>query len=336
MFSCPIQIRLCDLDPFNHVNNGSQCHLLDYGRTQYFEHVFEMKINWLTFDLIVVHIEIDFKKPIRIHDKILCETDVYELGNSSIKMLQRLVNADTNEIMTVCHVVLVTFDREKNVSKPIPQEYRDKLADYEKPKIKNIIFDFGGVLIDWNPHYLIDEFDDHSREIQILFDIICSRTWNNNLDIGYSFPKACQELKDMFPKYEHVVQAMIDRWDEMLGKQYQKSVELIYKLKSKGYKIYGLSNWCQDTIHYAFEKFSFFKDFDGILVSGFEKIAKPNPKFYKLLLNKYDLKASESLFIDDRIENVEGARKVGISTILFDDENTIEKKVSQLIDSSFC
>ena len=126
MFSCPIQIRLCDLDPFNHVNNGSQCHLFDYGRTQFFEHLFDTKIDWLTFDLVIVHLEIDYKQPILIHDKIECETEVYELGRTSVKMVQRMVDAVTREVRTVCKSVLVCIDREHNVPKELPDYYKSK------------------------------------------------------------------------------------------------------------------------------------------------------------------------------------------------------------------
>lgn len=119
MFSCPIQIRMSDLDPFDHVNNGAQCNLFDYGRSQYFENLFNKEINWLTFDFVLVHVELDFKKPVRIHDKIVCETEAYEVGHTSFKMRQYLKNAVTDEILTVCHSVIVCIDREKNIPKEI-------------------------------------------------------------------------------------------------------------------------------------------------------------------------------------------------------------------------
>ena len=119
MFSCPIQIRMSDLDPFDHVNNGAQCNLFDYGRSQYFENLFKKEINWLTFDFVLVHVELDFKKPVKIHDKIVCETEAYEVGHTSFKMRQYLKNAVTDEILTVCHSVIVCIDREKNIPKEI-------------------------------------------------------------------------------------------------------------------------------------------------------------------------------------------------------------------------
>ena len=124
MFSCPIQIRMSDLDPFDHVNNGAQCNLFDYGRSQYFENLFKKEINWLTFDFVLVHVELDFKKPVKIHDKIVCETEAYEVGHTSFKMRQYLKNAVTDEILTVCHSVIVCIDRKKNIPKEISDDQK--------------------------------------------------------------------------------------------------------------------------------------------------------------------------------------------------------------------
>lgn len=123
-YSCPIQIRMSDLDPFNHVNNGYQMNFYDYGRTQFLEHATRQEIDWLTFDMVLVHVDIDFKKPIRIHDNIVCETLVQEIGRSSVKLKQCLRNVKTDEVMSTCGSVLVCIDREKNVSKPISDEMR--------------------------------------------------------------------------------------------------------------------------------------------------------------------------------------------------------------------
>lgn len=124
MFTCPIQIRMSDLDPFNHVNNGYQLNLYDYGRTQFLENAMQKEIDWLTFDMVLVHVEIDFKQPIHIHDKIVCETEVAEIGRSSVKLKQCLRNTETGEVMSTCGSVLVCIDREKNLSKPIPEDLK--------------------------------------------------------------------------------------------------------------------------------------------------------------------------------------------------------------------
>ena len=128
MFSCPIQIRMSDLDPYNHVNNGAQCNFFDMGRSRYFEHVFQSKIDWMTFKYVLVHVDLDFRKPVRFHDPIVCESHVIEMGNSSFKMEQCLKDAETGELKTLCHAVVVYFDREANRAERIPDNEREKLV----------------------------------------------------------------------------------------------------------------------------------------------------------------------------------------------------------------
>lgn len=123
-FGIPIQIRMSDLDPFNHVNNGIQCHYFDCGRGAYLEHVFQHPIDWSSLDLVLVHIDLDFHKPILINDHIVCETKIISVGNKSIKLIQQLRDSDTNVVKTTCHSVLVCIDRENGGSKPISEEYR--------------------------------------------------------------------------------------------------------------------------------------------------------------------------------------------------------------------
>lgn len=130
-FSVPIQIKMCDLDPFVHVNNGVQCNYFDYGRSQYFEHVFGTQIDWMTLDLVLVHIDLDFKSPIKIHDKINCETAIYQFGVKSFKMVQRLICTETGQVKSICHSVLAGFDREKETSLPINNAYKVAISKFE-------------------------------------------------------------------------------------------------------------------------------------------------------------------------------------------------------------
>ncbi|MCK9301621.1 MAG: acyl-CoA thioesterase [Bacteroidales bacterium] len=126
-----VQVRISDLDPFAHVNNGSQCHLFDYGRSKYFEAAFKSKINWTTMDLVLVHIDMDFLLPVNTIQNIICETCIYEIGNKSMKMIQRLVDEDDATIKTISKCVIASIDREKNVSKPISEFCRKSIQDFE-------------------------------------------------------------------------------------------------------------------------------------------------------------------------------------------------------------
>ena len=127
---------MSDLDPYNHVNNGAQCNFFDMGRSRFFEHKFQTPIDWLTFKYVLVHVDLDFRNPIRFHDDIVCESRVTEMGNSSFKMEQCLRDCKTGEIKTVCHCVVVYFDRETNKSERIPDADRQLLAS-EIPLVGN-------------------------------------------------------------------------------------------------------------------------------------------------------------------------------------------------------
>lgn len=130
-FSAPIQIKMCDLDPFAHVNNGVQCNYFDYGRSRYFESVFGERIDWLNMDMVLVHTELDFKSPIKIHDDVVCETAIYHIGNKSIAMIQQLRCAKTGIVKTVCKSVLAGFDRTIERSIPIQERYKEAIREFE-------------------------------------------------------------------------------------------------------------------------------------------------------------------------------------------------------------
>ncbi len=137
-FSIPIQIRMSDLDPFNHVNNGIQCSYLDLGRSAYIEEILGEKIDWLSIDLVLAHISLDFLIPINYGDQIICACKVTYLGNKSFKMIQHLIDTESGIIKTKSESVIVGLDREKLISIPIKQEYREKLKEFENQHDKNI------------------------------------------------------------------------------------------------------------------------------------------------------------------------------------------------------
>jgi acyl-CoA thioester hydrolase len=130
-FSVPIQIRMSDLDPFNHVNNGVQCSYFDYGRSAYIEAVLGEKIDWLAIDLVLAHISLDFLAPILYGDQIECACKVVHFGNKSFKMVQQLIDISTNTIKTRSNSVIVGLDRELLTAIPIRQIYREKLKAFE-------------------------------------------------------------------------------------------------------------------------------------------------------------------------------------------------------------
>ncbi len=130
-FSIPIQIRMSDLDPFNHVNNGVQCSYFDIGRSAYIEKILNEKIDWLQIDLVLAHISIDFISPINYGDTIECACKVVQIGNKSFKMIQYLIEKNQQIVKTKSESVIVGLDREKLIAIPIKDHYREKLKIFE-------------------------------------------------------------------------------------------------------------------------------------------------------------------------------------------------------------
>ena len=191
-------------------------------------------------------------------------------------------------------------------------------------KIQNIIFDFGGVLIDWNPIYLYGNVFETEEEMKHFLENVCRYEWNVLQDAGRPLSEATTLLQKEHPEFSEQIAYYYGRWEEMLGGTIDENVKLIKPLK-KRYKLYGLTNWSAETLPIAMERYSFFKDLDGIVVSGDEKIVKPNPKIYEILLDRYNLEAESSLFIDDNADNIETAKKIGFKTVHFTDEVNLEQ-----------
>ena len=196
-------------------------------------------------------------------------------------------------------------------------------------KIDTIIFDLGGVLIDWNPEYVfLDVFNGNREEMNWFFDNICTSDWNENQDAGYLIQHATEERIALFPEYEELIRMYYGRWVEMLGGAITETVDVLDKLiKSENYKVVALTNWSHETFPIALERFEFLHWFEGIVVSGVEKTRKPFKDIYDITLNRFNITAENSVFIDDNFKNIEAANEVGINGIHF---KNAEKLIEQL------
>jgi 2-haloacid dehalogenase len=196
-------------------------------------------------------------------------------------------------------------------------------------KTENIIFDFGGVLVDWNPRYLYKDYFKEDSEMEYFLKNICTEEWNLEQDRGRALAEGTTLLQNKFPEYKSLIQLFYDKWEVMLKSDIPETVALIYQLKQK-YKIYGLTNWSSETISIAYKRFDFFKEFNGIVVSGEEKIIKPDKEIFHLLLNRYHLNAEDTIFIDDNINNIETATEIGLYTIHFESTSQLEATLSSI------
>lgn len=194
--------------------------------------------------------------------------------------------------------------------------------------IRNIVFDFGGVLIDWNPRYFYKDVFDDAAEMEYFLKEICGPEWSQKQDAGLASIEATKELQDQHPEYRKEIGMFHKNIDIMIGGEIFENTKLLKPLKAK-YKLFGLTNWSDEYFPVVFDRYPFFKNFDGIVVSGQEKMVKPNKDIYKLLLNRYKLLANESLFIDDNMANVETAKELGFSTIHVNGNRSLEELLAK-------
>ena len=192
-------------------------------------------------------------------------------------------------------------------------------------QIKNIVFDFGGVLVDWNPRYLYDKYFGDAKQSQWFLDNICLYSWNLQMDGGKPFAEGVKELQAEHPEWAEAIAIYHTRWVEMMGGEVAGTADVLRSAKAAGYKIYGLTNWSAETFPMIRDTYPVFREFDGIVVSGEEHLLKPDAAIYRCLLERYALRAEESLFIDDNQDNVAAARAIGMEAVRFENAEQLEK-----------
>jgi 2-haloacid dehalogenase len=197
--------------------------------------------------------------------------------------------------------------------------------------INTIIFDLGGVLIDWNPRYVFDDnYFETEEKRQFFFNSVCTSDWNEEQDAGRSIVEATQLLVKQFPDWEKPIRDYYGRWTDMLNGPIHETVELFRELKEKdSYKMYALTNWQEGLFDIALVRYNFLHWFDGRVVSGEEKTRKPFPDFYQILLNRYGVDPGEAIFIDDNLRNVRAAEELGITSIHFQSTQQLRQKLEE-------
>ncbi len=198
-------------------------------------------------------------------------------------------------------------------------------------EIKAIIWDLGNVFIDWNPRYVFDALIEEEEKRTYFFEHICTMDWNENQDAGYPIQQATQDLVTKHPDWKEPIEAYYGRWEEMLGGTIDGTVTVFKALKQQeNLKHYALTNWSAELFPTALRLYDFLHLFDGRVVSGEEKMRKPDPRFYQILLDRYHLQTNEVLFIDDNVRNVAAAEKMGIKSIRFQTPEELEKELEKL------
>jgi len=197
--------------------------------------------------------------------------------------------------------------------------------------IRNVIFDFGAVLVDWDPHHLfVPYFGDPDRAEWFLTEI-CPYWWNTQADAGRTTAEITAERIALYPEWEKEIRMYYGRWIEMMGGQIPGMEALVRDLKQRRYGVYGLTNWSRETFPLVRHRYPVFDLLDGIVVSGEEMTMKPDPALYRILLDRYGLKGEECVFIDDNPRNAAVGASLGIRGIVFQDAGQVRADLDGIL-----
>jgi 2-haloacid dehalogenase len=197
--------------------------------------------------------------------------------------------------------------------------------------IQAIIFDFGGVLINWDPHELFNKyFANDTQAVDNFLEEIDFSSWNLSQDKGFPFHQAVINLSARFPHYAHLIRAYDEEWEQSITGVIPETAEILFRLKASGYRLYGLTNWSAEKFTLVRHKYEVFDLFEDIIVSGEVKLIKPDPAIFLLLLEKIHLRPEECLLVDDSSSNIETARKLGFTTHHFTSPALLEAALQKM------
>ncbi|HET9895843.1 MAG TPA: HAD family phosphatase [Streptosporangiaceae bacterium] len=191
------------------------------------------------------------------------------------------------------------------------------MAAADAQEISAVVFDLGGVLLDWDPRYLYRQLIGDPAKLDHFLDRICSRDWHRAHDLGVDTGQSCRELASLHPGYAELIMAWSERGEEMIAGVFEDSAAVLAELKAAGLPCFALSNMEADRYEQRRARFSFFELFDGCVISGIEGVMKPDRKIFDVLLARYGLEPAGTAFIDDQPANVMAARELGVVAIEF-------------------
>ena len=182
-----------------------------------------------------------------------------------------------------------------------------------------VVFDVGNVLIRWDPRHLYRQLFDNAEAMERFLDEVCSDAWNLEQDRGRGWADAIAELVPLFPQHEALIRAYSDRWHDMVPGEVEGSVAILEALRTAGVPLYAITNFSAEKFVEAQARFPFLRGFRDVVVSAHERLLKPDPAIYRVLMERNGLEAARCLFIDDTEKNVRGAEYVGMRAHHFRD-----------------
>lgn len=193
-----------------------------------------------------------------------------------------------------------------------------------------IVFDFGGVLVDWNPRHLYRKlFNGDDQAVEKFLDEIGFAPWNLEMDRGRPFAESVADLSRQFPQYAELIRAYDLRWEESVPGPIAPTVNILQTLKRAGYPLYGLSNWSREKFQLVRHRYTFLDWFDAVVISGEVRMIKPDPRIFRLLLEKIGLPAEQCVFIDDSETNIAQARRLGFDVIHYQSSEQLCVELTQ-------
>ncbi|MDQ2877196.1 MAG: HAD family phosphatase [Actinomycetota bacterium] len=187
------------------------------------------------------------------------------------------------------------------------------------PAVDTVVFDLGGVLLDWDPRHLYGKLIGDPAELAEFLARVCTSEWHRSHDLGVPILESCRELAREYPGHAQLIMAWAGRGEEMIAGQIDGTVEVLAELSRAGVPCFALSNMEAETFPLRRERFAFMRYFDGCVISGIEGVAKPDPAIFKLLLTRHQLDPARTVFIDDSPGNITTAQQTGLKAIRFAD-----------------
>jgi len=197
--------------------------------------------------------------------------------------------------------------------------------------VKKFLFDLGNVFFDWNPNKIFKSIFNDDEKMNFFLNHISFPLLDTRCDAGITIEVAVQDAVKKFPEFEKEIKLYYPNHSKMVSGFFQKTVDVFYKIKELNYPCYVLSNWSAETYEGMEEQYPFLKDFDGKIISGRDFLIKPDPAIYELAISRFDLIPEETLFIDDRLENIEAAKNLNFQTIHLTDPTSIQDLVKPYI-----
>ena len=193
-----------------------------------------------------------------------------------------------------------------------------------------VVFDLGGVLIDWDPRYLYRTLLPSEEAVEEFLAEVCTHEWNAAQDAGRTWADAVAEVTRRFPQHAELIRAYDERWWETIGGEIPGTVEVLQSLRDGGVHLYALTNWSSEKFDLTYPRFEWLSWFGGIVVSGKERVVKPDPRIFRILLERYDIDPVDAVYIDDAQYNVAAAAGLGMRALVFTSPERLRNDLAAL------